>query len=113
VALAVCSEADAFVAASQRRAGRAVAAVNDRRTQAAMLALVGATALWLGLTDAALCYVRGSPRPPVASGVALLVLLPVTPPAPGSGARPIPASTTSTASGPAVGPCCNLMQLHC
>jgi uncharacterized repeat protein (TIGR03943 family) len=49
--------------------------VSDRRTQAAMLALVGATALWLGLTDAALAYVRGALRPPlVASGVALLVL---------------------------------------
>jgi uncharacterized repeat protein (TIGR03943 family) len=49
--------------------------VNDRRTQAAMLALVGVTAMWLGLTDAALSYVRGSLRPAlVASGVALLVL---------------------------------------
>ena len=49
--------------------------MNDRRTQGAMLALVGATALWLGLTDAALSYVRGTLRPPlVASGVVLLVL---------------------------------------
>jgi uncharacterized repeat protein (TIGR03943 family) len=49
--------------------------VSDRRTQAAMLALVGAMALWLGLTDAALAYVRGALRPPlVASGIALLVL---------------------------------------
>jgi uncharacterized repeat protein (TIGR03943 family) len=49
--------------------------VNDRRTQAAMLVLVGATALWLGLTDAALAYVRGTLRPAlVASGVVLLVL---------------------------------------
>ena len=49
--------------------------MSDRRTQAAMLALVGATALWLGLTDAALAYVRGALRPPlVASGIALLVL---------------------------------------
>jgi uncharacterized repeat protein (TIGR03943 family) len=49
--------------------------VSDRRTQAAMLALVGATALWLGLTDAALAYVRAALRPPlVASGVVLLVL---------------------------------------
>jgi uncharacterized repeat protein (TIGR03943 family) len=40
-----------------------------------MLLLVGATALWLGLTDAALAYVRGALRPPlVASGVALLAL---------------------------------------
>jgi uncharacterized repeat protein (TIGR03943 family) len=49
--------------------------VSDRRTQTAMLALVGATALWLGLTDAALAYVRAALRPPlVASGVVLLVL---------------------------------------
>ena len=49
--------------------------MNDRRTQAAILALVGVTAMWLGLTDAALSYVRGSLRPPlVASGVVLLVL---------------------------------------
>jgi uncharacterized repeat protein (TIGR03943 family) len=49
--------------------------VTDRRTQGAMLLLVGATALWLGLTDAALAYVRSALRPPlVASGVALLVL---------------------------------------
>jgi uncharacterized repeat protein (TIGR03943 family) len=49
--------------------------VNDRRTQGAMLVLVGMTALWLGLTDAALAYVRGALRPPlVASGVVLLVL---------------------------------------
>lgn len=49
--------------------------MSDRRTQAAMLALIGATALWLGLTDAALAYVRGALRPLlVASGVALLVL---------------------------------------
>jgi uncharacterized repeat protein (TIGR03943 family) len=40
-----------------------------------MLLLMGATALWLGLTDAALAYVRGALRPPlVASGVVLLVL---------------------------------------
>jgi uncharacterized repeat protein (TIGR03943 family) len=40
-----------------------------------MLALVGAMALWLGLTDAALAYVRGTLRPSlVASGVVLLVL---------------------------------------
>jgi hypothetical protein len=49
--------------------------VNDRRTQGAMLILVGAMALWLGLTDAALAYVRGALRPPlVVSGVVLLVL---------------------------------------
>jgi hypothetical protein len=40
-----------------------------------MLLLVGAMALWLGLTDAALAYVRGALRPPlVVSGVVLLVL---------------------------------------
>jgi uncharacterized repeat protein (TIGR03943 family) len=40
-----------------------------------MLLLVGVTALWLGLTDAALSYVRGGLRPPlVASGVVLVVL---------------------------------------
>jgi len=40
-----------------------------------MLILVGAMALWLGLTDAALAYVRGALRPPlVVSGVVLLVL---------------------------------------
>ncbi|HZB58537.1 MAG TPA: TIGR03943 family protein [Actinomycetota bacterium] len=49
--------------------------MSDRRTQAAMLALVGAMTLWLGLTDAALAYVRGTLRPPlVASGAVLLVL---------------------------------------
>ncbi|HEV3014081.1 MAG TPA: TIGR03943 family protein, partial [Actinomycetota bacterium] len=49
--------------------------MSDRRTQAAMLALVGAMSLWLGLTDAALAYVRGALRPPlVASGVVLLGL---------------------------------------
>lgn len=49
--------------------------MSDRRTQAAMLAVVGAMALWLGLTDAALAYVRGTLRPPlVASGAVLLVL---------------------------------------
>jgi len=49
--------------------------VNDRRTQGAMLILVGAMALWLGLIDAALAYVRGALRPPlVVSGVVLLVL---------------------------------------
>ncbi|HEV2870085.1 MAG TPA: TIGR03943 family protein, partial [Actinomycetota bacterium] len=49
--------------------------MNDRRTQAAMLLLVGGVALWLGLTDAALAYVRGALRPPlVASGVVLLGL---------------------------------------
>jgi uncharacterized repeat protein (TIGR03943 family) len=49
--------------------------VSDRRTQAAMLALVGATAIWLGLTDAALAYVRGALRPPLVASGALLLLL--------------------------------------
>ncbi|HEV2894093.1 MAG TPA: TIGR03943 family protein, partial [Actinomycetota bacterium] len=49
--------------------------MSDRRTQAAMLAAVGAMVLWLGLTDAALAYVRGTLRPSLAaSGVVLLVL---------------------------------------
>jgi uncharacterized repeat protein (TIGR03943 family) len=53
--------------------------VSDRRTQGAMLLLVGATALWLGLTDAALAYVRGALRPPlVASGLVLLGLAAAT-----------------------------------
>jgi uncharacterized repeat protein (TIGR03943 family) len=40
-----------------------------------MLLLVGATALWLGLTDAALAYVRGGLRPALAtSGLVLLGL---------------------------------------
>jgi uncharacterized repeat protein (TIGR03943 family) len=44
-----------------------------------LLAMVGVTALWLGLTDAALAYVRGTLRPPlVASGIALLGLAAVT-----------------------------------
>jgi uncharacterized repeat protein (TIGR03943 family) len=53
--------------------------VNDRRTQGVMLLVVGATALWLGLSDASLAYVRAALRPPLAaSGVVLLVLAVVT-----------------------------------
>jgi uncharacterized repeat protein (TIGR03943 family) len=49
--------------------------VNDRRTQAAMLLVVGVTALWLGLSDATLAYVRSMLRPPLAvSGLVLLAL---------------------------------------
>jgi uncharacterized repeat protein (TIGR03943 family) len=49
--------------------------VTERRTQGAMLLLVGATVLWLGLTDAALAYVRAALRPPlVVAGAALVVL---------------------------------------
>lgn len=40
-----------------------------------MLLVVGATALWLGLSDASLAYVRAALRPPlVASGAVLLAL---------------------------------------
>jgi uncharacterized repeat protein (TIGR03943 family) len=49
--------------------------VNDRRTQGVMLLVVGATALWLGLSDASLAYVRAALRPPLAaSGLVLLAL---------------------------------------
>ena len=49
--------------------------MNDRRTQGVMLLLVGAIALWLGLSDAALAYVRAALRLPLAaSGLALLLL---------------------------------------
>jgi hypothetical protein len=78
--------------------------VNDRRTQGAMLLLVGAMALWLGLTDAALAYVRGALRPPlVVSGVVLLVLA-----GPGPG-RPLRAQHPR----PVWTPSCIELQLHC
>jgi uncharacterized repeat protein (TIGR03943 family) len=49
--------------------------VSDRRAQGAMLLLVGAVALWLGLSQAALAYVRPGLRPPLAaSGLVLLLL---------------------------------------
>jgi uncharacterized repeat protein (TIGR03943 family) len=49
--------------------------VSDRRTQGAMVLLVGAMALWLGLSQAALAYVRPGLRPLLAaSGVVLLLL---------------------------------------
>ena len=49
--------------------------MSDRRTQGAMLLLVGAIALWLGLSETALAYVRAGLRPPlVASGLVLLLL---------------------------------------
>ena len=49
--------------------------MSDRRTQGAMLLLVGAIALWLGLSQAALAYVRPGLRPPLAvSGLVLLLL---------------------------------------
>jgi uncharacterized repeat protein (TIGR03943 family) len=49
------------------------------RTQGAMLLVVGATALWLGLTDASLAYVRAALRPALAaSGLVLLALAAAT-----------------------------------
>ena len=49
--------------------------MSDRRTQGAMVLLVGAVALWLGLSQAALAYVRPGLRPPLAaSGLVLLLL---------------------------------------
>jgi uncharacterized repeat protein (TIGR03943 family) len=49
--------------------------VSDRRTQGAMLLLIGAIGLWLGLSQAALAYVRPGLRPPLAaSGLVLLLL---------------------------------------
>jgi uncharacterized repeat protein (TIGR03943 family) len=49
--------------------------VSDRRTQGAMLVLVGGIALWLGLSQAALAYVRPGLRTPLAaSGLVLLLL---------------------------------------
>jgi uncharacterized repeat protein (TIGR03943 family) len=49
--------------------------VSDRRTQGVMLLTVGGMALWLGLSDATLAYVRAWLRLPLAaSGVVLLVL---------------------------------------
>ena len=50
-----------------------VAAVSDRRSQAAVLFLVGAMALYLGGSDAALAYVKAGLQPLlVASGVILM-----------------------------------------
>jgi len=49
--------------------------VNDRRTQGAMLLVVGATALWLGLSDASLAYIRAALRPPLAASGAVLLAL--------------------------------------
>jgi len=53
--------------------------VSDRRTQGVMLLTVGGMALWLGLSDATLSYVRAWLRLPLAvSGVVLLMLALVT-----------------------------------
>jgi uncharacterized repeat protein (TIGR03943 family) len=53
-----------------------VAAVSDRRSQAAVLFLVGAMALYLGGSDAALAYVKAGLQPLlVASGVILMGLV--------------------------------------
>jgi uncharacterized repeat protein (TIGR03943 family) len=52
-----------------------VAAVSDRRSQAAILFVVGAMALYLGRSDAALAYVKAGLQPLlVASGVVLVGL---------------------------------------
>jgi hypothetical protein len=52
-----------------------VAAVSDRHSQAAVLFLVGAMALYLGGSDAALAYVKAGLQPLlVASGVILMGL---------------------------------------
>jgi uncharacterized repeat protein (TIGR03943 family) len=52
-----------------------VAAVSDRRSQAAVLFLVGAMALYLGASDAALAYVKAGLQPLLlASGVILVGL---------------------------------------
>lgn len=49
--------------------------MNDRRTQGVMLLAVGATALWLGVSSAALSYVRSALRLPLAvSGLVLLTV---------------------------------------
>jgi uncharacterized repeat protein (TIGR03943 family) len=62
---------------------------DEARTQGAMLAVVGATALWLGLSDASLAYIRAALRPPLAaSGLVLLALAAATLRA---GPRPQPA----------------------
>jgi hypothetical protein len=52
-----------------------VAAVSDRRSQAAIALIVGTMALYLGRSDAALAYVKAGLQPPlVASGVILIGL---------------------------------------
>jgi uncharacterized repeat protein (TIGR03943 family) len=64
---------------------------DELRTQGVMLLVVGATALWLGLSDASLAYVRAALRPPLAaSGAVLLVLAAATLRA-GPQPRPAPA----------------------
>jgi uncharacterized repeat protein (TIGR03943 family) len=61
----------------------------EARTQGAMLLVVGATALWLGLTDASLAYVRAALRPPLAaSGLVLLALAVATLRGAGAGVGP-------------------------
>jgi uncharacterized repeat protein (TIGR03943 family) len=51
--------------------------LNDRRTQGVMLLVVGATALWLGLSEASLAYVRAALRPPLAASGAVLLAVAV------------------------------------
>ena len=54
-----------------------VAAVSDRRSQAAVLFLVGATALYLGGSDTALAYVKAGLQPLLLASGAILVGLAV------------------------------------
>jgi uncharacterized repeat protein (TIGR03943 family) len=49
--------------------------VSDRRTQGVLLLVVGATALWLGLSDASLAYVRAVLRLPLAASGPILLAL--------------------------------------
>jgi uncharacterized repeat protein (TIGR03943 family) len=64
--------------------------VNDRRTQGVMLLVVGATALWLGLSDASLAYVRAALRPPLAASGAVLLALAAATLRAGPQSRPAP-----------------------
>jgi len=82
-----------------------VAAVKDRRTQAAMLVAVGGMAVFLGRSDLTLSYVRAGIRPLLLASGAVLVALGLAalrdtgtagPPARTLPAGP-PAPTTTTA----------------
>jgi uncharacterized repeat protein (TIGR03943 family) len=61
------------------------------RTQGVMLLVVGATTLWLGLSDASLAYVRAALRPPLAASGAVLLALAAATLRPGPRPRPAPA----------------------
>jgi uncharacterized repeat protein (TIGR03943 family) len=78
-----------------------------RRTQGAMLLVVGGTTLWLGLTDASLAYVRAALRPALAaSGVVLLLLAAATlraPTAPATAAGADPAGRGPAGAGEPAG----------